>query len=128
MAREPIPEDIQRFVLMTVPSVPYLEAMVLLHNEPLRKWTSRDVAARLYVSEKRSSQLLTELCVAGVTIHAQEDDCYSYHPSSEEHHRMISKLAQVYAQNIVEMAQLIHSASGRKARQFADAFKWRKDT
>lgn len=37
MAREPIPEDIQRFILMTVPSAPCLEAMSLLHNEPLRK-------------------------------------------------------------------------------------------
>lgn len=38
MAREPIPDDIQRFILMTVTSVPYLEAMLLLHNEPMRKW------------------------------------------------------------------------------------------
>lgn len=128
MVREPIPEDILRFVLMTVPSVPYLEAMVLLHNEPMRKWTRSDVAARLYISEPKSRKLLAELCAAGVTMHAQADDSYSYHPSSEEHHRMISRLAQVYAQNIVEVAELIHSASGKKARQFADAFKWRKDT
>lgn len=128
MARGPIPEDIQRFVLMAVLSVPYLEAMLLLHNEPTRKWKSGEVAARLYVSDTKANQLLAELCTTGVAMHAQDDDSYSYHPISEEHHRMISRLAQVYAQNIVEVAELIHSATGKKARQFADAFKWRKDT
>lgn len=127
MAREPIPEDIQRFILMTVTSVPYLEAMLLLHNEPMRKWTRAEVASRLYVNETKSNFLLTELCEAGVAVHTPDDDLYSYHPSSEEHHQMIRRLAKTYAENLVEVAQLIHSATGKKARQFADAFKWRKD-
>lgn len=127
MTREPIPEDIQRFILMTVTSVPYLEAMLLMHNEPMRKWTRGEVAARLYVNEAKSSLLLTELCEAGVATHVSNDDSYSYQPSSEEYHRMIGRLAKVYAENLVEVAQLIHSATGKKARQFADAFKWRKD-
>lgn len=127
MVREPVPEDIQRFVLMAVPSVPYLEAMLLLHNEPLHKWTRADVAARLYVNEAKSRQLLAELCEAGIAAHAQDDDSYSYRPSSEEHHRMITRLAKAYAENLIEVAELIHSSTGKKARQFADAFKWRKD-
>ena len=127
MAREPIPEDIQRFVLMAVPSVPYLEAMLLLHYEPMRKWTRADVAARLYVNEAKSSQLLADLCEAGIAVHTQDDDWYSYRPSSEEHHHMITRLAKVYAENLIEVAELIHSSTGKKARQFADAFKWRKD-
>lgn len=127
MTREPIPDEIQRFVLMAVPSVPYLEAMLLLHNEPLRKWTRGEVAARLYISETKSSFLLRELCEAGVAVHAEADDSYSYQPSSEEHHHMIGRLAKAYAENLVGVAQLIHSATGKKARQFADAFKWRKD-
>lgn len=125
MTRGPIPEDIQRFVLMTVPSVPYLEAMLLLHNEPMRKWTRGEIAARLYVNEARSSLLLAELCKAGIAV--QDDDSYSYHPSSEEHHHMIGRLAKAYTENLIEVAQLIHSSTGKKARQFADAFKWRKD-
>jgi hypothetical protein len=29
---------------------------------------------------------------------------------------------------VVEVAELIHSTSDRKAQRFADAFRWRKET
>ncbi len=128
MAQEKIPEDIQRFILMGIVSVPYLEAMLLLHSEPQRPWDSKEVAARLYVSDKKSAQLLDHLCVAGVAVLDADGHSYSYHPSSEQLHDMISRLAKTYAENLVEVTQLIHSVTGKKAQQFADAFRWRKDS
>ena len=41
---------------------------------------------------------------------------------------MIDQLAEIYAKNLVEVTNLIHSKIGKRAQQFADAFKWRKDT
>jgi hypothetical protein len=38
------------------------------------------------------------------------------------------RLADLYATHLVEVTLLIHSSLDRKAQQFADAFKWRKDT
>ena len=128
MTQEKIPEDIQRFILMGIVSVPYLEAMLLLHHEPKRPWDSKEVAARLYVSDKKSTQLLADLCAAGVAILAADGHSYSYRPSSEQLHDMISRLAKTYAENLVEVTQLIHSVTGKKAQQFADAFRWRKDS
>lgn len=128
MTQEKIPEDVQRFILMGVVSVPYLEAMLLLYREPKRAWDSKGVAARLYVSDKKSAQLLDDLCAAGVAILALDGRSYSYRPSSEQLHDMISRLAKVYAENLVEVTQLIHSVTGKKAQQFADAFRWRKDS
>jgi catalase (peroxidase I) len=37
-------------------------------------------------------------------------------------------LAEVYARNLIEVTQLIHSVTDRKARRFADAFNMRKDS
>ena len=39
----------------------------------------------------------------------------------------IDRLADLYATHLVEVTHLIHSSLDRKAQQFADAFKWRKD-
>ena len=40
---------------------------------------------------------------------------------------MIDRLAEVYYQHLVEVTNLIHSKTSKKAQQFADAFKWRKE-
>lgn len=49
MAREPIPEDVRRFILTSIISVPYLEALLLLRNAPNQWWESATVAQRLYI-------------------------------------------------------------------------------
>ena len=56
-----IPDDIRRFILTSIPSVPYLEAMLLLRNETQRPWDGKTLAQRLYMSEKAAAQLLAEL-------------------------------------------------------------------
>ena len=80
-----IPEDLRRFVLTSIPSVPFLEALLLMRADPDRAWRRDTLARRLYVREKT-------------------------------------------AEDLVEVTHLIHSSLDRKAQQFADAFKWRKDS
>ena len=129
MTREPIPEDVRRFILTSITSVPYLEAMLLLRNEPAQSWDSRRVAQRLYISEKAAAELLSDLCAAGfLVVTERETSMYRYHPRSDELRQMINQLAETYAKNLVEVTNLIHSKTGKKAQQFADAFKWRKDS
>jgi predicted ArsR family transcriptional regulator len=129
MTREPIPEDVRRFILTSITSVPYLGAMLLLHNEPAQSWDRRSVAQRLYISEKAAAELLADLCAAGfLVVTERETSMYRYHPRSDELRQMINQLAEAYAKNLVEVTNLIHSKTGKKAQQFADAFKWRKDS
>jgi hypothetical protein len=54
--------------------------------------------------------------------------CYRYQPASEELRGKIDQLADLYARHLVDVTLLIHSSLDRKAQQFADAFKWRKDS
>lgn len=128
MARESIPEDLRRFILTSIISVPHLEAMLLLRGEPAKQWDAKEVAQRLYLSEKAASELLSELCAAGVLIvTGQEVLLYRYHPTSDELRQMIDRLADVYTKNLIEVTNLIHSKVDRMAQQFADAFKLGKD-
>ena len=129
MAQQAIPEDIRRFVLASIPSVPHLEALLLLRGAG-QAWDTAAVAERLYVGEKAAAGLLHDLCRDGMCAVAASTDGtvrYSYQPSSEYLRTTIDSLADFYTRHLVDITHLIHSRHDRKAQQFADAFKWRKD-
>jgi hypothetical protein len=124
-----IPEDVIRFVLTSIPSVPYLEAMLLLRERADQAWDAAWLAQRLYLGEKAAGDLLEELLAAGVLRKdSRSPPCFCYDPGSEELRQMIDRLAAVYAAHLVAVTHLIHSKTGKKAQQFADAFIWRKET
>jgi hypothetical protein len=129
MNLDSIPEDVRRFILTSIPSVPHLEAMLLLRGDAGRSWTGRDIAKRLYLSEDAANQLLTDLWAAGMLDVSTEKTpaLYRYQPASAELRQAIDRLAAVYARNIVDVANLIHSVTSKQAQRFADAFKLRKD-
>jgi hypothetical protein len=126
MAKPSIPEDIRRFVLTSIPSVPFLEALLLLRGDPARQWDRDTLASRLYVRERTAETLLADLCAAGIAQPCGETRV-CYRPVRPELAARIDRLAELYATHLVEVTLLIHSSIERKAQQFADAFIWRKD-
>jgi hypothetical protein len=134
MNNSAIPEDLRRFVLSSIPSVPFLEALLLMRADPTRPWRRETLAHRLYIREKAADSLLGELCRAGMvapcpgSAAGPDGECYCYRPSEESLRKRIDLLAEMYATHLVEVTHLIHSSLDRKAQQFADAFKWRKDS
>ncbi len=123
-----IPEDLRRFILTSVPSVPFLEALLLLRADPAQAWRPETLARRLYTRERVAQTLLDDLCTAGIAACTDEAGTYAYQPATAELRDLIDRLADLYAKQLVDVTHLIHSTLDRKAQQFADAFKWRKDT
>ena len=119
-----IPDDVKRFILLGVPSVPYLEAMLLFrsHGAPL---PGAEVARRLYLPEGVAAELITQLAEARVILPA-EGGQWRYSPDAALG-EMIDRLAHAYAANLVGVAKLIHAKTDRRAAQFAEAFKIRKE-
>jgi hypothetical protein len=128
MPFSPIPADVARFVLTSVPSVPYLEAMLLLRQQTSVAWDAKAVSHRLYITEAKAEALLNELTSAGVLACDASVPAYRYSPVSAELSGLIDKLAVVYAKHIIDVSNLIHTKSGTQVQQFADAFKLRKDS
>jgi hypothetical protein len=128
MDKAVIPEDLRRFILTSVPSVPFLEALLLLRADPAHAWQPETLARRLYTRERVAQTLLDDLCTAGLAVFASDASTYAYQPASAELRDLIDRLADLYARQLVDVTHLIHSTLDRKAQQFADAFKWRKDT
>jgi hypothetical protein len=129
MSRESIPDDVKRFVLTSIPSIPYLETLLLLRSNENRPWSSEDVARRIYISEKAALGLLQELLASGFACTTDADEPqYRYAPTNEDMRELIDRLAQSYSKNLVDVTELVHSKINKRAKQFADAFIWRKDS
>jgi hypothetical protein len=123
-----IPENIKRFVLRSIASVPHLEAVLLLRHNPSIIWDAKKIAQNLFISEKRAGELLADLCSQGFTALKEESEfLYYYQPSSIGLKEMIDELSEIYAHNLVEVTNLIHSNTIKQAQKFGDAFKWQKD-
>jgi hypothetical protein len=125
---ESIPDDVRRFVLTSIPSVPYLEAALLFHDAPPVERSAAEVARSLYMNERAATDLLEALVAAGLL--ATSDGgagCYRYAPADDALNEALGRLAAVYASNLVGVTNLIHDATQKSAQRFADAFKLRKD-
>jgi nucleotide-binding universal stress UspA family protein len=124
MSAPELAPDLRRFILTSVPSVPYLEAVLLLRAEPQHRWNTAELARRLYVSERTAGELLAELRAHGIAAGSEEHVQYAPEPGLRD---MLDQLAHAYATDLVAVTTLIHSRIDRRAQQFADAFRFRKD-
>lgn len=123
-----IPDKVKRFIWLHVPSVPYLEAIVLIRGTPEKSWDSKEISQRLYLGDNTAKALLAELCAGGVlTFDEHTPARFRFQPNTEELAQMIDLLLPIYAKNLVGVTNLIHSKLNKKAQQFSDAFLWRKD-
>jgi hypothetical protein len=124
MAEDTIPPELRRFILATLPSVPHLEALLLLRDRA-DGLPVDELAARLYVAPAVATRLIADLALAALV--AVDDTRALYRPSRADLGATVDALAAAYARNVVGISRLIHSTTDRKAFQFADAFRLRKE-
>ena len=124
-----IPDEVRRFVLANLVSVPQLEALLLLRSTPGEPWSADRAAGRLYVPAAELEPLLAQLAQTGVveSTEGAEGRSWRYAPRSPELEALCARIEDVYARQLVQVSRLIHSKGDRAAQRFADAFKWRKD-
>ncbi len=125
MSETTLAEDVRRFVLTSIPSVPHLEALLLLRAEP-RLWDAAQVAARLYISERTAALVLHDLAEVRF-IEPEAPDGFRYTAESDHLTALIDRLADAYASNLVEVTKLIHERPRIRVQEFAEAFKFRKE-
>jgi hypothetical protein len=115
VSRPIIPEDVRRLIMTAIPSVPYLEALLLLRSAGAAGLDAATLAAGLYVSTKSAGGLLTLLCEAGVAERLPAPGQVRYAPPAPMA-ALIERLAEVYADNLIGVSMLIHSTSARLRR------------
>ena len=129
MTEPTVTEDrVYTFVLDQIDTVPHLEALLLLWNSRPQPWTVENLAKRLYVSAEIVNDLLADLvrrrlivCVRGTP------DGYRYESSSLAQDQLLSTLDSTYRRETVRISTMIHSKPSSSVREFARAFRFRKD-
>jgi hypothetical protein len=124
MADEPIPDDVRDFILRHVDSVAQLEALLLLRANPSTSWDAATVAKRLYTTEQDIAEVLGRLAEDGFLTLA--DNAYRFECPTPEQQTMVDRVADTYKHHLIAVTNLIH-AKPRRIRQFADAFRFKKD-
>lgn len=128
MARQEIPDEVRRFILKSIVSVPYLEALLLLRDNADRSWDVEHVARRLYIDHSTTANLLIKLLESGFIQKLDGEPAqYHYLPASDEQRAIVDRVARAYATNLIDVTNLIHAKGATSAQQFADAFMLRKD-
>lgn len=126
MSQKPVPDEVRRFILTSIPSVPYLEALLLLRSQRARSWDAFGVAGRLYIAENQALELLHGMQQSGIAARTP-DGGFVFSPRSPELAGVIDELATTYSHHLVDVTALIHSRVDKRAHRFADAFRWKKD-
>lgn len=123
-----IPEDVRRFVLTSIPSVPHLEAIILFKREPQRERTPADVARALYVPEAVALDVLDYLCkIQCLRTPTGPRAGYCYAPRDEDMRVLLDQVVIAYRTEMIGMTHLIHDRTQKSAQRFADAFRLKKD-
>lgn len=127
MGAPSIPDNVRRFLLASIPSVPHLEALLLLRAEPAVRWCADTLSRRLYVTTDAAARLLGDLEDAALAVRT-ESDGYGFAAGDAALVEVVEQLDAVYSRHVVAIAELIHSSADRKAHRFAGAFRWRKES
>jgi len=124
MADESIPDDVREFIMRNIDSIAQLEALLLLREHPTGTWTVASVAKRLYTSEQDIAEVLQRLADDGFL--AVQDGAYRFSCKMPEQETAVHRMAETYRRQLIPVTNMIHSKP-RRIRQFADAFKFKKD-
>ena len=124
MAQADIPRHLLRFIARYIDSVAALEALLLLRSAPHETWDVSRVASRLYITEPQASQVLDRMCRDGLL--ACICNVYQFDCKTEKLRCAVDELSALYARHLIPVTNVIHAKS-RRIREFADAFRIRKD-
>ena len=120
-----VPDVVRQLIAESIDSVPELEAILLLREHLDADWTVTEVAHRLYVEDRLAAQVLEKLKDRGFFV--ARDQGYRYAPARPDLEAAVSELASTYAHRVVAVTDLIHKKPSAGIRDFAEAFRFRKD-
>jgi len=114
--------EVRRFIINAVDSIPFLEALLLLFREQ-KEWNADNLGKRLYVNKTKAQNLLTQLESANlIALKDGENLIYQYQQDHDAKDRLIAKVESAYAKNLIEITKMIHDKKDA-VKQFSEAFK-----
>ena len=120
--------QVDRFILEQIDSVPHLEALLQLFNSQPKVWSAEEMAAAIYVRQGIAEKILENLLQRNlVEADPHNPDTYYYSPDSEDRNRLLESVNEIYRREVVRISSMIHSKASAGVRDFARAFRIKKD-
>jgi hypothetical protein len=120
--------DVYDYILEKIDSVPHLEAVILLWNSRPVGWSADELASRLYVPSERATEIVQDLIRQQLVQQAPgPPPRFSYLPRSEEQNEWMFRVDIAYRREIVRISTMLHSKASSSVREFARAFRFKKD-
>lgn len=117
MTPKNIPDDLKEFIILCIPSIAFLEAVLLMRSDRQPSWDRQRLAGALYLDERQAEKLLVGLARAETAVTCGEaPGCYRYQPLSDLFRQRIDQLADLYSENVVGITRLIHRHAAWRAR------------
>jgi hypothetical protein len=120
--------QVDRFILEQIDSVPQLEALLLLFNSRPKPWSTEEMAKSLYVRNDVASRILDSLLHRSlIAIPSPQSDLFFYSPDDESQNKLLSDVDAIYRKEVVRISSMIHSKASAGVRDFARAFRFKKE-
>lgn len=116
--------EIDRLILSEIDSVPHLEALLLLWNSRPRQWPVEELASLLYIPADRTRGILQDLQQREMAV-MTFSGCF-YNPNYS-HDNLMEGLDRTWRRELVRVSNMIHSKASPSVREFARAFRFKKD-
>ena len=126
MTSPEIPARVLQFIAERIDTVPQLEALLLLWENPQRLWSEEELAARIYVGRPVAATILQALQRQQL-VTTEPDSRYRYNPQWDPSGEVMPEVAAAYSRHLVQLATFIHSRASTAVREFARAFDLKKD-
>ena len=115
---------VDQFILQEIDTVPHLEALLLLWNSRPKEWSDQKLANSLYLPVQAVRAIVAELERRGF-VSLTPNGGFLYRSSPRDN--LIAQVDQTYRRQVVRIANLIHSKPSASLRDFARAFRLKKE-
>jgi hypothetical protein len=122
-----IPEHVRRFLEDSIDSVPQLEALLLMFDEPQKRWSVPDISARTYITQAEAGKLLERLARRGLIHSCGGEGQFAIQTRDAATHALLEDVARTYRANLTHVATFIHEKPPASVKEFARAFDLKRN-
>ena len=119
--------EVDRFVLDEIDSVPHLEALLLLWNSRPKPWSVEEMAERLYLLPAVARGILEDLTRKCLAQKSPDNPAAFSYGSDPARDRLVSSVDAAYQHSLVRITTLIHSKPSAALRAFARSFRIKRE-
>ena len=101
---------------------------MLLFNSQPKTWSTEEMARSLYVRNEVASKILDSLVQRNlIAVSPDKLDLFFYDAEDRADNELLQPVDAIYRKEVVRISSLIHSKASAGVRDFARAFRFKKD-